>query len=132
MVDREPHDPAQALALFQLAEPVFRRVGDQLHLGMVNVNLTIVQRDLGHLDAAAESGIKAVRFLEVLDDLRMGANAKDELGMVYLAQARYAEAIRSFEEGLALIHDMAPDPFQKMVQESLQTHLAEAKQAGNA
>jgi tetratricopeptide (TPR) repeat protein len=124
-------DPAQALALFQLAEPVFRQVGDQLHLGMIYVNMMIVQRELGHLEAAAESGLKAVRFFEVLDDLKMVANAKDELGLVYLAQARRADAIGVFEEGLALIDEAAPDPFQKMVQESLQTHLAEATEKGN-
>lgn len=124
-------DPAQALALFQLAEPAFRQVGDQLHLAMVYINMSIVQRELGFLDAAVECGIKAVRFSEGLEDHRILANAKDELGVAYMSLARHAEAIAAFEEGLELIDRLSPDPFQRMVQSSLATHLAEEKQIGD-
>jgi tetratricopeptide (TPR) repeat protein len=122
---------AQALALFQLAEPVFRQVSDQLHLAMVYTNMTIVQRDLGHLAASEGSGKKAIRFSEVINDLKMLANAMDELGLTYQAQGRMAEAIAVFEEGLASIAKVPPDPFQKMVQNSLQSHLQEAKGVAN-
>ena len=124
-------DPAQALALFQLAEPVFRQVGDYLHLAIVYTNMSIVQRDLGHLDAAVECGIRAIRFSQTQENHKLLANAMDELGVAYLALGRHAEAIVTFEDGLHHIDQDKPDPFQKMVKSSLLTHLAEAKQVGH-
>jgi tetratricopeptide (TPR) repeat protein len=124
-------DPAQALALFHLAEPIFRQVGDQLHLAMVYTNMLIVQRDLGQLAASEDCGKKAIYYSGMLNDLKILANAKDELGLTYLAQGRKPEAIASFEAGIETIAQVPHDPFQKMVQSSLLTHLEEAKGSGN-
>lgn len=118
-------DPAQALALFHLAEPVFRQVGDQLHLAMVYTNMTIVERDLGHFEAAEQSGRHAIHYSEIIGDLKMVANALDELGLVLLAQDKRAEANALFEQGLAIIRRVPADPFQQMVTQSLTTHLAQ-------
>lgn len=121
-----------ALALFTLAEPVFRQVGDHLHLAMVYTNIAIAERELGQWQAAEQAGKKAIQLWEMLGDLRYLANALDELGASYLAQARHAEAIAAFEKGLAVLAQVPPDPFHDMVQNSLHTHLQEAKQWGCA
>jgi tetratricopeptide (TPR) repeat protein len=123
------HDPAQALALFHLAEPVFRQVGDQLHLAMVYTNMTIVERDLGHFEAAMQSGKRATHYAEIIGDQKMMANALDELGLVLLAQGERAEAGALFEQGLSIIRRVPPDAFQQMVSESLATHLAQTTDA---
>ncbi len=123
-------EAAPALALFSLAEAVFRQVGDQLHLAMVYTNLLIAQRDLGQLQAAEESGKRAIRLWNVLADLKMLANAEDELGLTYLAEARHADAIAAFERGLAHIAQVSSDPFQEMVSNSLLSHLREVRNLG--
>jgi tetratricopeptide (TPR) repeat protein len=116
-------DPAQACALFYLAEPVFRMVGDQVHLAMVYTNLCIGERDLGNWAVAAEQGNRALRFAEVLGNLKFQANAKDELGQVYAAQGEYSIALCLYAEGLAIVESVAPDPFQRLVHSSLSEHL---------
>ena len=126
------HDPTQALALLQLAEPVFRQVGDQLHLAMVYTNLMIVERDLDHLDAAIDYGMKTIRFCQTIEDYKMLGNAEDELGLCYLAVGRLPDAIAAFDAGLRHIAQVNEDPFQTMVQRSLLGHLEEAKQLENA
>lgn len=121
-------EPAKALALFQLAEPIFRQVGDLRHLAMVYTDMMIVQRDLGHFEAAMESGTKSIRLSEILSDMTILANAEDELGLTYLVQERPDEAIANFEAGLAHVAATPINPFLEMVKKSLLAHLEEAQQ----
>lgn len=118
-------NPKQALALFELAESVFRQVGDQLHLAMVCTNLIIVYRDIAHLQKAEDIGKIAIRLWNMLGDWKMLANAEDELGLVYLTQLKYAEAIETFESGLAHLKLLSPDPYWQMINNSLLAHLSE-------
>lgn len=121
-------EPAKALALFHLVEPVFRQVGDLRHLAMVYTDMMIVQRDLGQLDAAIESGVKTLRLCEIVADVTLLANGEDELGFTYLAQKQPDEAINHFTAGLEHLKRTSPDPFWEMVQKSLLAHLEEARQ----
>ena len=129
------HAPDKALALFQLAEPIFRQVGDQLHLAMVYTNMTIVQRDLGHFAASAQSGQRALYHAQVINDPKIAANAADELGTTHLANEDYAEAEATLTTGLELIAQVPPDSFQSLVQNSLREHLEAVRErrgtAGN-
>jgi tetratricopeptide (TPR) repeat protein len=126
------NEPEQALALFTLAEAVFRQVGDQLHLAMVYNNITIAERELGHWQAAEQGCNKAIRLWEILDNRKFIAGSLEELGLTYLAQARAAEAIAAFERGLELLSQIPPDPFQEMLRNSLLAHIQDSRRMGSA
>lgn len=121
------NEAEQSLALFSLAESVFRQVGDQFHLAMVNTNIIIAERELKHWQAAEEAGMKSIRLWEALGDLRMMTNSLDELGVTYLAQGRNDDAKIILERGLEVIAQVPPDPFQEMFRSSLLSHLEEVR-----
>ena len=53
-----------ALALYQLAVPVYQRLGDMRGLAQTFHNLAIVHRDLGDLAAADEHELRAIEFAQ--------------------------------------------------------------------
>jgi tetratricopeptide (TPR) repeat protein len=113
------NEAEQALALSTLAEAI-----------LVYNNIAIAERELGHWQAAEQAGKKAIRLWEALGNLTYLANSLDEVGLVYLAQARHVEAVATFEQALALLSQVPANPFQEMVRASLLSHLEEARQVG--
>jgi tetratricopeptide (TPR) repeat protein len=125
-------EPKQALALYTLAEAVFRQVGDQIHLAMLYNNLTIVYRTLEEWTPAIQCAEKSVQLWEAMGQVKNLANTLDELGLAYQGHARIAEAIHAFERGLELLAQLPPDPYVEMLQNMLRPHLEEARQLGSA
>lgn len=124
------NDPEQAMALFDLAESVFRQVGDQLHLAMICNNITIAQRELGNWHAAEKFCNQAIQLWEILGNQKLLSGSLEELGLTFFAQGRFDESIETFEKALAILADTPPDPFQAALSKELHSHLEKARKRG--
>jgi tetratricopeptide (TPR) repeat protein len=121
-------DFAQALALLTSAEPGYRRTGDDQALAQLFTNRGIYARKIGRLQEAEESEQEAIALWERLGDLGNLINALDGLGLTFLAQKRYSEAVQIFERAIALLPKIVQHPRHVDYQQELQDHLAEARQ----
>lgn len=122
------HDqPAQALNYYQLAEPIFRKTQDELHLGIVHTNLGIAHRQLQHRDRAEHFLLLAIRRWESLGRIDGLVNTMDELGLLFLEQGLLTEAETIFEDALNRLAQIEHKPSYEHYCKSLTTHLEIAK-----
>ncbi|MBX3013625.1 MAG: tetratricopeptide repeat protein [Caldilineaceae bacterium] len=115
--------PAQALALYDVAEAYFRKSQDFLYLAKLSTN-----QGLGHL--TLEAWQKAIQRFKDSADLyqtmgdRFGTlNALDGLGLAYEGLGAYDEAIAVFETALDQLSLLKDDPNADLLRQELTAHL---------
>ncbi len=81
-----------ALSLYQLAVPVYQRLGDMRGLAETFHNLAIVYRDLGDLASADEHEMRAIQFAQQAGAERLVAMARVGRAELALRRADYALA----------------------------------------
>jgi tetratricopeptide (TPR) repeat protein len=126
--------PDEALALFTLAEKVFREAGDPLHLAMVNNNLAVARRMQQAWLPAIQAAQASVYLWEALGDAKSLVNTLGELGLAYQGAGNIDEAIAIFERALVVLRQVpagsAYAALQAEITEYLQT--AQALQTGQS
>lgn len=122
----------EAMALYHLAENIFRQVYDTLHLAMVYNNMAYEARVLAQWQLAEQHSQASIRLWETLGANHSLVSPLIELGLTYLAQERYEEAIAAFERGLSELPAAAPggalDGASDEMRQMLEKHLAQAKE----
>lgn len=121
----------EALGLYTLAERTFHQAEDKLHLAMVHHNMAIVYRLQEEWTAAELVSQKAIRVWEIMGEVKRLVNTMDELGLVYMGQRRFDEAIATFSHALELLEQVPPGAIYNSLYEMVAPHLAEAQQRGN-
>ena len=114
--------PAQALAQFTQAEPVFREVHDRLHLAMLQTNQGIAYRLLQDWAQAEQYQKASIEHFQQLGNLAAQVNALDELGLVYLDQQAIDKAQATFQEATELLEQMQLDPAYLALCTTIQEH----------
>ena len=123
------HQSHEALKLYALAEPIFRNVQDEIHLAMVYINMAIDYRKLEKWDEAERICLMSVALSKKLGRERSHLNAMDELGLIYLGQKRYSDAIKTFQSAIKRLSQIKANPGHERLSELLTTHLQEAMEA---
>jgi len=93
----------EAIESYSKAEKAFRQLNDEVSLAMVYGNMAIQYRRLGNWPLAEMSSLRAVQIWQKHTDHARIINAMDELGLSYLGQKRYVEALEIFNKALGQI-----------------------------
>lgn len=121
-----------ALEPARQAYATLRDMGDETHAGTALLNLGIAHRLLGqHGEAQAcfHTNIARWRRLGHADRL---VNELDELGQLYLAQQRWAEAAAALEQAAAALEQMRDQPTYAYRQRQNQEHRRAAAEGAQA
>lgn len=119
-------EPQEALSLYNLAEPVLLKAKDERHLAMIYTNIGIAYRCLRQWDRARHSLLASIESWQQIGNIRSLANAVEELGLVYLDQNLYENAITKFHDALNWLSQIKNEPGYARLLESVTAHLAEA------
>lgn len=120
------NEPQEALRLYALAELVFQKTEDQLRLGMIESNRGIAYRKLNQWKQATDAYLSSIKRYQKIGNIELEANALDGLGLAYLGQGDYEEAVSVFSRALSLLAQFEGEPGWAYLHEEARRHLQEA------
>lgn len=97
--------PFKAFPLYEAAERTFRRVGSRQNLAKLKTNQGLEYMTVESWERAAEAFQLSADIFQRIDSKGEQLNALDGLGLSYLEQGRYTEALALFER----INDELPE-----------------------
>ena len=92
-----------ALDCFELAKYYHQRSGHKIYLGTVENNLAQLYKQTGKFAKAHESIDNATRLFRKLKDRTREGYSLDTKALVYFAESKYPEALRTVEKGLSIL-----------------------------
>lgn len=110
------------------AERVFRIVGDKLNLANNYTNIGLEHLSLGNFELSAEAFLASSKLFAEIGNYSWQLNALDGLGIVYLKQERYFDAIAVFEQILREISTINDRPMEEYLKRVVPQQLLEAQQ----
>lgn len=119
--------PAQALALYDMAEVYFRKSQDFLHLAKLSTNQGLGHLTLGAWQKAIQRFKDSAALYQKLDALEGHLNALDGLGLACEGLGAYDEAIAVFEAALGQLPLVKDDPNAELLRQELTAHLQATK-----
>lgn len=117
----------QALTLYQMAEISFQTMSDERSLAMVYNNLGLVYTALNDWIEAEVNLQRSIWLYQQIDDRKASISARGNLGIAYLEQARYPQAIQTFQESLTELQTTAHDPYYEQLWQDLNKYLTQAQ-----
>ena len=118
---------SDALQQYALAKPVFDAVQSERSLAMYYMNTGIEYRKLQEWTNAEQACKASIQWWQRMGNIRSLANALDELGLVYMGQGRYPEAVTIFENALKKLSEIEDNPRYQYHFKNVSKHLSEAK-----
>ena len=94
---------SEALGYLELAKHYHRRSRHKIYLGTVENNLAQLYQQTGKFAKAHESIDNATRLFRQLKDRTREGYSLDTKALVYFAESKYTEALRTVEKGLAIL-----------------------------
>lgn len=116
----ETEASAQALTLYEWAEPVLQAYRDDLHLARLYLNRGLAQRNLQQW-SAAENALQAAlhRWQQLSGQATMVATLLIELMQLYLLQSRHTEAQALFIQAQSQLTALQQEPAYAILQAEL-------------
>jgi len=96
----------EAIAFTTAALRLAEEVEDREGIGLLEANLCLIKRQMGHLDQALGHGETAVAILNELGSKRMEGMARNRIGHTLSAQQRWAEADKAYQAALSIWHSL--------------------------
>ena len=124
--------PLDALKEYAKAEPVFRRLHTQAYLAKVYNNQGMEMNNLKRWSEAESLLTMSAAICLELDDLQGYINVQDSLGLTSMGQGNYLEAIRIFDNALAVSQDRSGRYFAVSILDDLAQHRKQALKANTA
>jgi tetratricopeptide (TPR) repeat protein len=118
--------PLDALELYLLAEPTFRRTQQRLSLAMVNNNKGMAYDKAQQWDKAKQAYKFSLELWAHIGNINALVNVMDNLGLVYLKQGLYKDAIATFQNALAQLKLIKDQPGYEHQFSMINTNLREA------
>lgn len=119
--------PFKAFPLYDGAERIFHRLGSQLNLAKVKVNQGLEYMAVASWEKAEIAFRLGADLYLSLADKGGQLNALDGLGLSYLEQGRYAEALTLFERIAGELHEVEGTYFFEPLREQLPRQIARSK-----
>lgn len=118
--------PLDALKEYAKAEPVFRRLHTQAYLAKVYNNQGMEMNNLKRWSEAESLLTMSAAICLELDDLQGYINVQDSLGLTSMGQGNYLNAIRIFDNALAVSQDRSGQHFMASTLAELAVHRQQA------
>ena len=122
------HNYEQALVLYEEAESGFQSMNDDRTLAMVYNNLGLVYTAWGEWRKAEANLQQSIALHQQMGDKKAWINTKGNLGIVYLEEARYDQAITTFQAALTELQTTPHDPEYERLWNELTKYLTQAQE----
>ncbi|MCB0061108.1 MAG: tetratricopeptide repeat protein [Caldilineaceae bacterium] len=119
--------PFKAFPLYEAAERIFRQVGSRQNLAMVKVNQGLEYMAVESWEKAETAFRLGADLYQSLADQGGHLNALDGLGLSYLEQGRYAEALMLFERIVNELQEIEGNYFFRTLRDQLPEQIARSK-----
>ncbi|MCA9915434.1 MAG: tetratricopeptide repeat protein [Anaerolineae bacterium] len=123
----EISQPAQALILYNRAEPVLRAVYDLRRVAYILSNQGIAYRDLDQLELSIQTLEEAIPYAQQTANYDLLVNTYDELGLSYRKSGREACAQTAFHQALIWLEQIESLPvrghYGKIIADHVRTEL---------
>ena len=123
--------PSEALIHYKQAKLIFNRLHDELNTAKVYTGLGLGYLALQMYIEAEDAFSNSIRLFRALKDNSLRLNSVDGLVMTYLASKQYRQAAEVTEQALGELSTIADAPNYAYLLQSLNQHLAEARQGLN-
>lgn len=98
---RESEHVDSAYQNYFRAERVFAALGDNLYAGRAQLAMAIIQKNAKDYVGGEASSVKAIEYLEPVNDLRFLSSAQSNLGLIAYEQGQYDRALDYHQRALA-------------------------------
>ena len=115
------------MALYCEAEIQFLAMNDDRYLAMVYNNFGLIHTAFKEWNEAKTMLQRSIRLYQQLGDHKAWISAKGNLGIAYIEQANYAQAIAILEEALRELQTTNHDSHYEWLYQELNKHLTQAQ-----
>ena len=119
--------PAQAIALYRQAEPIFRQTYDTRQLAMLFNNWALAYQAQQEPAQARTAYAQSITYWEAVGDAAALAVVLDGLGQLHLAEHAYADALPVLQRAHHLLAALANEAVTASLYQEVAHHLAEAR-----
>ncbi len=117
----------QAMTLYCEAETQFLALNDDRYLAMVYNNFGLIHTAFKEWAEAKTSLQRSIMLYQQLGDNKAWISAKGNLGIAYIEQAGYPQAIEILEEALAELETTNHDAHHEWLRQELTKHLTQTQ-----
>ncbi|MCE7982372.1 MAG: tetratricopeptide repeat protein, partial [Caldilinea sp. CFX5] len=127
-IQRYTNELNELYTRYQEAETNFQAIHDNRYLAMVYNNMGVVYTSLEQWDEAEATLQLGIALHKRIEDKKAWINTKGNLGIAYLKQDRYTQAIQTFQEALAELQTTTPDPEHERLGREITKYLTQAQE----